>query len=165
MEIIAGIVGAILGALGTMIVARLESRRTGRLKAVYDLYARWHSSEMNYARIRAHHVFHSEQQNRVPKSYWQINESLWAGGREDDWIAIQLVIHYFESCGELLEEGAIDRSLFQRMMGRYASYWIDRYIHPLWFRSLEPDDGAELGWYTKIACLRENLGPGVPLKA
>ena len=155
MEIIAGLVGALCGGIVTLIVTRIEARRADRVKATHDLYRQWQSGEMQRARIVAQSLLHEAASAPAPPGYHELNEALWSAGRRDDWIAIDQVLHFFESCGELLENDAIDRRLTGALMGRYVEYWFDRYIDSLWSRSQHDGGMSGLGWHGKIRGLRQ----------
>jgi len=81
---------------------------------------------MQRARIAAQSILHGAAQLPNPPGYAELNRALWDNGSRDDWVAVNAVLHFFESCGELLEIGSLDRRLVRKMLGRYVEYWFDR---------------------------------------
>jgi DNA-binding ferritin-like protein (Dps family) len=153
VEVLAGILGALLGGFVTLWVSRIESHRLNRTKIVQDLYHTWHSDETLRARIRAGAVLgENDKKPRPLKTYDELYADLWEMGRQEDWIAISRIMHFFEECGELLEIRAIDVDSLRKLLGRYIEFWVDGYLAPIGQASQERDPRS--GWYQPIASLR-----------
>lgn len=159
MQVLAGVIGALFGGVVTFVIGRMESARLQAIHVSQDLYRSWHSSEMMAARVRAHDVLTDNVGSGAPKSYIELRKRCRDFDRDEDWLAVTRVLHFFEECGALVEIRAANSSLIQKLLGRYVEYWFDRHIEPLWRHSLGRDDPVELGWYEKAALLRGRVGP------
>jgi hypothetical protein len=112
---------------------------------------------MHRARIRAGLVLRRNQETIKPLSYLELRDHLWDNQREEDWIAISMVLHYFERCTELVQAKVADRELLRSMIRRYAHYWMDRYFDPLWGVSRGQGASGEPGWHESVKDLRAVL--------
>lgn len=156
VELVTGVIGAVLGVLGALLVQRSESKRLGRLAVSQDLYRKWQSLEMTEARSRAFVVLRRNGQEPNPLTFAQLAESIQPAQKED-WLAVSRVIHFFEECGTLLKADAADGNSLKTLLGRYVEYWHDGYLEPLWDRSKGTDPAAELHWFPPIAELRSRV--------
>lgn len=122
MSVLIGLIGVVLGALLASWLARWRTVKEARVRHTLNLIDEFHSREMLRARNVAAKVLTSAE--NPPLSV----EQCMAQG-EEVWIAISVVLHYFDKVEVLLETKWIEYELLKRLLGRYVRLWV-RYLGP-----------------------------------
>jgi hypothetical protein len=157
-ELLAAVLGAIIGsALGgylTFVAQTRATARSERAQRTIRLYEEWHGAPMLAARIRAHEILKENFATQSPKSFTQLAGKLLDSRKEDDWMAVSQVVHFFELVAKLLQEGEIHPEIFWSLLGRYVSYWRTTALDQLIEISEREDNPDEAGWSSAIKDLR-----------
>ncbi|WP_067840377.1 hypothetical protein [Nocardia lijiangensis] len=159
-ELLAAILGAIIGsALGGYISYVVQTQavaRSERMLRTLRLYEEWQDTEMLTARIRANWILERNFTAESPKSFSQLSSALLEAQKEEDWIAVSRVVHFFELVAMLLDAGELHRPTFRRLFDRYVAYWCDTALDQLVAVSEREDAELEAGWATAVRGLRRS---------
>lgn len=159
MEVLAGVIGAIVGGLATLLIGRVEVRRHERLRASHDLLRRWQSDEMVVARLRAFVVLTENKAKASPDTFLGLTTSLKGTMREEDLLAVNRVLRFFEFFGALAQAEAVHLPTARLFMAYDTEFWLERHLIPLWRYSSDKDDPEELRWLDRLEALKVVLRP------
>lgn len=123
MSVLTGLIGIVIGVLLASWLARWQAVAGDRVRHTLNLVDEFHSREMLKARFLAFGALTS-----VPKNSPISLEQCRAKG-EEAWIAISVMLHYFDKVEALLETRRIEYKLLERLLGHYVRDW-RRYLGP-----------------------------------
>lgn len=121
MPIIIGLTGVIVGAVLASWLARGRAVKEARVRHTLNLVEEFHSREMLIARNVAKVALTSERRQSLT-----IEDRQALGG--EDWIAITMMLHYFDKVEVMLETRWVEFKLLDRLLGRYIRIWGTKYL-------------------------------------
>jgi hypothetical protein len=119
MSVVTGLIGIIVGAVLASWLARGRAVKEARVRHTLNLVEEFHSHEMLKSRIAAREILKARPVD--------IGESRPLSG--ESWIAISMMLHYFDKVEVMLETRWVEFELLNRLLGRYIREW-GKYLSP-----------------------------------
>jgi hypothetical protein len=157
VEMLAGIIGLVFGAILSYVAQRIHSDRESRRDASIEIVSRWQSSEMLRARTVAYEILRRNLANPNPLGFESLFVQLVHESKMDDWLEISKVVHFFELIGFLRMDKKLDDDILRRGLGSSARFWDEKILSP-WFEASQADtDREELNWHAPLRALNNAL--------
>jgi hypothetical protein len=132
-SLIFGLIGVVVGAVLSTVLAYLSAHKQGRTHLTLALNDEFHS--ILEARVSAYRVLVTDPITRPV-----VLERL--EGRTDiDSLSISTVLHFFDKVAVLHMRGMLDARLLSDLLGRYINLWAGEYLSPRY-----ADFGSEDTW-------------------
>lgn len=115
-------ISAVVSLLTSALYNEWREKRATRRDVTFRLYDEWHSPDMLKARLRTDEILRwpaDDGTSGLPELIVDMS---------DDWMAVSLVVHYFERVGLLLRARRTDRSLLKQTLGHYIESWKTRLL-------------------------------------
>lgn len=157
MELIAALIGAIVGsfasALLTSFYMRQEQRKQIQIQTTMNLYNEFQSKNMLASRIKADKLLDENRSSERPLSFMGLHKEL----DEENWHHLTLIVHFWEKFSVLYQSNYLDNKLARTFLGRYFDYYFSRYFKALGRESLEKDESLQSGWAIPINNVAEKI--------
>ncbi len=121
IPLITALGGVLIGSFLSSLLARDAAARDAQMKRTIEIFERFNGAELHQARHLAYHAF-------MDRAGSPISINKYREERDEYWIAISTVLHYFDTLENLIAAKLVDEELVGRLLGRQIASWVNSYI-------------------------------------